>query len=390
MLVAWAFLNTGDSLLSCASPLRAVRLSETEAEQGFLEPNEDEENDAKRATRIETELYSFPADYTLELITSKLAKGEISVPPFQRNYVWSKEKASMLIDSFVRRLPVPPVYLFAQKDNTLLIIDGHQRLTTVKRFFEGRWSDSEEFELSLEASNQLNGKKFTDFTTDEQNQLKNWVLRAIVIEPKKEEYRDAMYDIFSRLNTGGVNLMPQEIRNCAFHGTFNESLKTLNRLSDWRSIIGQVDEDARMRDVELILRGIALYHIGLKVGSIDRLEYNPSLKQFLNDFMKEMQNPPKEWLDDIESLFTTTTRIIHSTLGNRPFHLRRSRMNAPTFDSVFVAFARHYDSVPADVARRYAKLKEVQEFKDFTEERPTGAKSVNGRIEIAESALFGD
>jgi len=364
-------------------------LSEDESEQSFIEPNEDEEEDAKKDTKIETELYSFPADFTLELITNKIAKGEIQVPEFQRNFVWKKEKASMLIDSFIRRLPVPPVYLFVQKDGILIVIDGHQRLMTVKRFFEEKWTESEEFELTLDSSNPLNGKKFGDFSRDQQNQLKNWVLRAIVIEPKKEEYRDAMYTIFSRLNTGGVNLMPQEIRNSTFHGSFNNAMKALNKLPDWRSIVGQPEEDTRMRDVELILRGLALYHIGRPVSGNLNLEYYPSLKQFLNDFMKANQDPSHEWLENIESLFTTTTRIIHKTLGEQPFHLRRGRMNAPTFDSVFVAFARHYDSVPRDISTRFAELKEIKEFKEFTEDRPTGSKSVNGRIEIAESVLFG-
>lgn len=355
----------------------------------FLEPNKDEESDSAKPTKVETELYSFPADYTLELITSKLDKGEVQVPPFQRHYVWSKEKASMLIDSFVRRLPVPPVYLFAQKDRTFLIIDGHQRLITIKRFLQGKWQRREDFRLALEEGNPLKDKRFKDLPPETQRQLKDWVLRAIVIEPKREEYRDAMYDIFSRLNTGGVNLLPQEIRNSAFHGSFNTSLKDLNKVFEWRKIIGVRKEDPRMRDVELVLRGLALSRIGQLTRSGKPLKYTASLKQFLNDFMTENQNPTEKWLRENETLFKNTIHAILKELGNKPFHLRHNKMNAPAYDAVFVAFSRHSESIPPNMLERWEMLKSNKNFQSDTGYRPTGSKSVNGRIKIAERILFG-
>jgi len=357
-------------------------------DRDFLEPIEEEIEEADRAIRIESKLYSYPADFTLEVLNEKIGKKEIVVPPFQRNYVWSKEKASMLIDSFLRRLPVPPVYLFATNEDNLLIVDGHQRLLTIRRFLEGTWENGEEFKLVLDQEHPFNEKRFEDLDSANQKRFKNSVMRAMVIEPKEGKYANAMYDIFQRLNTGGVLLMPQEIRNCVYHGELNDSFKNLNKIADWRKVIGEPEEDKRLRDIELVLRGIALSYVGQRVGSFDPLKYRPSMKEFLNNFMEEMQNPSKEWLSNVESLFTTTIRLILTALGENPFRVRVA-MNAPTYDAVFVAFAKHLGKIPPDIKERYEWLKNENDFQLLTKDRPTSAKSVNGRIEIAQRVLFG-
>ncbi len=362
-------------------------MSESDEDSGFLEANEDEQADAGKALRIESKLYTYPADFPLQVLHEKIDSNEIQFPPFQRKYVWTKEKASMLIDSFMRRLPVPPVYLFTTTEGTLLVVDGQQRLRTIKRFFENNWEDGE-FELVLADENPLSSKRFKDLDQVEQKKLKNAVMRSIVIEPKSGRYDNAMYDIFERLNTGGMLLMPQEIRNCVYHGPLNDSFTKLNKLADWRKIIGRNNEDKRLRDIELILRGVALYNLGKEIGDDPPFRYKPSMKQFLNDFMKTMQSPTNEWIGDMESMFTTTARLILTTLGETPFHVKRA-MRAPTYDAVFVAFAKHPQAIPPDIVRRYESLKANDEFKSYTEERPTGAKSVNGRLELAERVLFG-
>lgn len=364
-------------------------LSQSHEDLDFVEFSEDEKEDSEKASRVATKLYTYPADFTLELLKDKLNSGEIQVPPFQRNYVWTKQKASMLIDSFMRRLPVPPVYLFAQDDNTLLIVDGHQRLITIKRFFEDKWENAEGFKLTLDDKHPFNNKAFQDMGEADQKRFKNTTMRAMVVEPKEPQYSAAMYDIFQRLNTGGVLLMPQEIRNCVYHGKLNDTLNELNKSADWRRIVGEDKEDLRRRDVELVLRGIALSHIGRKVGDIDPWKYYPSMKEFLNDFMDHMQNPEEDWLSDLKSQFATTVRLILKTLGEQPFHLRKGKMNAPTYDAVFVAYSRHLESIPKNIKNRYDRLKDDMDFKLLTEDRPTGTGSVNGRIEMTERALFG-
>lgn len=354
-----------------------------------VELTKDELLDEQKPVRPESKLYSYPADFTLEVLSSKLEDGEIVVPPFQRRYVWTLEKASMLIESFLRSLPVPPVYLFTTDDGKLLIVDGHQRLQTIRRFFDGTWSDGEDFKLLLDETSDWNGKSFHELPPAQQRKIKVSVMRTYIIEKKEGSTDNAMYDMFQRLNTGGVLLTPQEIRNCVYHGPLNDALLKLNSSHDWRLIVGSDEADRRQRDVELILRGLALGHIGKKLPEQDEaLHYKPSLRDFLDSFMKTMQNPTNEWLDDASKLFSDTISRILEGLGERPFHLRRS-MNAPTYDAVFVAFARSPRVKPESIKTKYERLKANNEFRDFTEERPTGTASVNGRIELAERILFG-
>ncbi|MDG6922590.1 MAG: DUF262 domain-containing protein [Nitrososphaerota archaeon] len=359
---------------------------ETSFDEVVLEEIKGEKEDEEKLRRSKSKLYSYPADFTLEVLIEKLHHNEIKLPEFQRRYIWTKEKASGLIESFLLSLPVPPVYLFTRKDGTLLIIDGHQRLQSILRYFDNRWEGESGFKLDLGEESELNNKSFTDLSASDQKRLKNSVMRAVVIEPL-ESSDDAMYDMFQRLNTGGVLLTPQEIRNSVYHGKFNDLLLRLNLDKNWRMVFGKPTEDNRMRDVELILRGIALCHVGTKVNG-DILKYRSSMKSFLNDFMEANQNADEKWLDATRLLFTRTVEQITDDLGEQPFHLRRL-MNAPTYDAVFVAFARHLDKIPGDIKSRYQKLKDIRAFQELTGYRPTSETSVNGRMEIAEKVLFG-
>lgn len=354
---------------------------DTENDELILESDEYEKEAEDEPITVNKHIYSYPADFTLEVLLSKLNSEEITVPPFQRGYVWQQTQASKLIESFMRDLPVPPIYLFSTSENLLWIIDGHQRLITIKRFFEKKWEGNEDFKLLLGDGNIYEGKTYDNFTVTEQRKLKNTVLRAIIIESDGGESDKALYDMFERLNTGGVLLKPQEIRNCVYHGTLNDIFHDLNKIEEWREILGTNIEDKRQRDIELILRAIAFYNIN------DANGYTPSLKSFLNGYMKTNQNPDQAQLNEIKSIFTTTVKKIYTSLGPKPFHLKYA-MNAPAFDAVFVAFAKH-SKIPIDIKKRYEKLKSNKEFMEYTRDRPTGEKSVNGRIKLANDILFG-
>lgn len=83
----------------------------------------------------EYDIWQMPVDYTLEVLFTKWQKGEITIPDFQRDYVWNQTQASRLVDSFIMGLPVPPVFLFVDENQKLLILDGMQRLKSIFGFF---------------------------------------------------------------------------------------------------------------------------------------------------------------------------------------------------------------------------------------------------------------
>jgi hypothetical protein len=198
----------------------------------------------------------------------------------------------------------------------------------------------------------------------------------------------SIFQVFERLNTGGVVLQGQEIRNCIYEGKFNDMLIDLNKYPAWRDIIGKKSEDKRMRDMELMLRFFALFH------NVSR--YKKPMKKFLNDYMKDNRNPSEEMLKRFRSEFTRTVDVIVAYLGKQPFHLHRG-LNAAVYDSVFTAFARHIDDLGATsitetrthrIQVRYSKLKEDADYLELVTSATTDDDVVAKRIRKAEQVLF--
>ncbi len=341
----------------------------------ILETIESELDDAGAAVPIYT-INSYPTDPTLEVLLMRWQRDEIQVPKFQRGWVWSHTQASQLIESFLLGLPVPGVFLYRErKTQQLLVIDGQQRLRAIWGFFEGRLPNVSDFYLR-DVDARWEGKRYEDLDELDRIRFRDAVLRAIIVEQTIPEDNSSVYHIFERLNTGGTHLNPQEVRNSAAHGPFNELIKNLNTDPNWRSIFGRTAPDTRMRDVELIVRFLALLE-----GSE---QYSKPMKTFLNDFMTKHQTDHSD--QPYRSDFEETMERVVASLGPRPFHIRRG-LNAAVFDSVMIAFARA-KTTPTDIKSRWVTLLENPSFENATRSATTDEDTVKRRIEIASHVLF--
>lgn len=349
------------------------------------------ETDDRKSSPASYEILTYPADYTLEGLAKKWTSGDIIIPPFQRGFVWKQPQASKLIESFLLGLPVPPIFLYAQRhDGRFLVIDGQQRLRTVSYFFEGYFGEEENgrrpvFRLTglNEKSPYLN-KTYTELQSGDElsfRRLNDTVLRSFVVKQLNPKDDTSIYHIFERLNTGGTFLHAQEIRNCVYHGPFNQLLIDLNKLGEWRKILGRSALDRRQRDVELILRFLALYS--------DTSSYKKPMKDFLSSYMNKMrENASASDLRDLRKIFKTTVADVHASLGPKPFHIR-SGLNIATFDSVFPAFAVHKGPIPQDIKHRFQKLIADKDYADATIYRTTDDDIVKDRLKTATDILFG-
>lgn len=336
------------------------------------------------------DIATYPADFTLQILNDKLKSGEIQIPGYQRKFVWKMPQSGRLIESFLLGLPVPPIYLYAEKDTeALLVVDGQQRLRSVNYFFEGFFGEESKgkrpvFRLStLNDKSPWYNKTFADLeATDEPSarRLRNQVLRSFIIRQLNPKDDTSVYHIFDRLNTGGALLKGQEIRNCVYHGTLNETLISLNGDPNWRAIFGSAKPDNRMRDVELVLRFLALS---------ERLSsYEKPMKDFLSDFMAPRRNPPDAVLEAFRARFATVCHAVRASLGPRPFHVRTG-LNAAVFDAVSVAFSSCASlATPSDIQDRYRKLIKHDDFYDLTTTATTDVDTVKGRIAMAKRVLF--
>lgn len=342
------------------------------------------------STQAEYEISTYPADFTLEGLSEKLRTGEILIPPFQRKFVWSVAQASRLIESFLLGLPVPPVYLFTEKESEkLLIIDGQQRLRSISYYFEGFFGEETRgrrpvFRLtSLNERSRWAERSYADLEKYDEpsaRKLRNQVLRSFIIKQIDPRDDTSIYHIFERLNTGGTTLAGQEIRNCIYHGRFNDLLMELNRNTSWRAIFGRRAPDTRLRDVELILRFLAL--------SESSPSYGKPMKDFLSRFMSRHRNAPSEILKSFADRFAEVAAIVNNELGPKPFHVRAG-LNAATFDAVFVALARGATYTPGELRARYRLLIANEDFIKATTSGTTDVETVRARFALASRALVG-
>jgi hypothetical protein len=353
-----------------------------------IEPVDSEKQDeASEPPAVDFEITTYPADYPLEVLNQKLVNGEIEVPRFQRGFVWDLPRASLLIDSFMMGLPVPQIFLYTDDDQKLLVIDGQQRLKTVAYFFEGLWkpkADGSRDVFRLRGINEHSpwfNKTYAELSDTLKRRFKLKVLRAVVVKQLNPANDTSVYYIFERLNTGGEPLRGQEIRNSVYHGRLNDLLvEDLNVYPSWRSIVGRALPDYRMKDIELILRYMALYHLSH--------EYRTPMKDFLSAFMRRQRNPNSAFLSQETDRFKSTCDQVVRDLGPRAFS-PRGPLNTSIFDAVFVTIARHPTEHPPEIAARYKRLLDNKEFDALTHFGTTSESAVRTRLRLAEEVLFG-
>jgi uncharacterized protein with ParB-like and HNH nuclease domain len=308
-----------------------------------------EEAEESEPDALNYQISSYPADITLKGYQDKWNKSQITIPEFQRNYVWDQIKASKLIESFLLGLPVPGVFLYKDRaTNKLAVIDGQQRILSTIRYFSNEF-DEKIFRLK-NVLQKWEGKTYQELEESDRFQLDDSVLRATVVQQLDPADDSSIYHIFERLNTGGINLNPMEIRKCVYYGLLIEKLEELNKNRDWRKIIMKDRIDKRLRDAELILRIFALYE--------EWNDYTKPMKGFLNTFVAKINKLDKNSLEKrIETLsdhFSNACRLIISNLPEKPFHLR-GRINYAAMDSIFVTIMS-MDKLPNDIAERYKRL----------------------------------
>jgi uncharacterized protein with ParB-like and HNH nuclease domain len=331
-------------------------------------------------------IISYPADYTLEVIHTLLKKGDIEIPKFQRKYVWKPFQSIRLIESFLAGLPVPPIFIYTDPDTQRSkVIDGQQRIRSVYYFIEGDFPEDSRGKKNTFRLNTLNknskwyNKTFSELSESDQRMFMNRPLRAFVIEQLDPKDDTSIMYIFERLNTGGTLLTNQEIRNSVYEGKFNRFLHDLNKYPVWKQLIDKKIEDPRLKDIELILRFIALQN--------NYNKYEKPLKEFLSKFMRDHKKGDDKFLIPTKLIFEKTCDAISANLKPKPFNFTKS-INPALFDSIMVAFSKHLDDIPSDIKERYTILINTQQFKDDCRDATTDVNVLKRRFEKAEEILF--
>lgn len=318
-------------------------------------PDEDNEVSVK-----EYDITATPNDFNILTIFSLIDNGIIKMPPFQRNYVWDEKRASKLIESIILGLPIPQVFLYEQGRNSFYVIDGQQRLLSIYFFIKQRFPTKEgrlvlreyltgdtriestilsddryfkNFKLNLPSQANNESNKFDKLKYETLGEYKNTfeilrTIRSVVIKQNEPDDDSSIYEIFSRLNTGGQNLSPQEIRMSLYYSDFYIMLSKINMQQEWRRILNQETTDIHFKDIEILLRCIAML--------FEYEEYKSPMGRFLNTFSKKAM---KFNADTIDYIYNLILSFFHScdNLTAGIFCTKTGQFSISLFESIFVA-----------------------------------------------------
>lgn len=313
---------------------------------------------------------SWGADPSVRELITQYSEGDIEKPELQRKYVWNKKVASRFIESLLLGLPVPSIFLAnIESTGKRLIIDGYQRIRTLHDYIhEGIWrGDDSVFRLvdSTVINKRWRNKTFDELSESDKRRLKNYTIHAIIFEQRRPANDSAMFQIFERINTSGVSLNDQEVRNCVYQGAMNTRLFELNQKKEWRVLFGKETQDNRMIDLELILRFFAMNKPEIYLSN----EKNFVLKKILNDEMANNRSE-SDYLDRICDDFVNTIDFIYKYFGEEAFYNLqkdlqkiRKRLYPTVYDSLMIAtsiaLSKGFNPTGIDLkARRMAMLKD--------------------------------
>lgn len=284
-------------------------------------------------------------------------------PEFQRDKVWKPADQTRFIDSAVKNLPIPSMcFALDFKRDKWIVIDGLQRISTIIRFLEGgdwKLSKLDDIDQNI-AGKSVSAMKLSNSPLHKYYmRVENLAIPVTVLrcDFSKETHMEYLFTIFHRLNTGGMKLNNQEIRNCIYSGPFNRLLHELDDNNEWRRLNKMSKGDKyRYKKQEITLRMFALG---------ERYEnYTGSLAKFLNDYMHENRYLSDQEISRKREIFERTVTQIYSKLfGKKP-----PKLSITIMEALLIAVYRNIEHVEQlsgqDLFEKYSLLINSDSFSD--------------------------
>lgn len=273
-------------------------------------------------------------------------------PFYQRRLRWDAKMQSRLIESFLINIPVPSIILYEKDYNSYEVMDGQQRITAIRDFYENKLKLT-----GLELWPELEGRTYDTLPAKIRAGIDRRSISSIVLitqsTPDPEEALFLKQIAFERLNTGGVDLSRQEVRNCVYYGKFNQLLLDLssNRIfADAWGIPTDNPEELRqnnlykkMEDAELVLRFFALRHVN---------DFRKGMEGFLDLYMMNSLGFSDEDIRILEDIFIRTINLAHQIYGEnlfKPYDPQSDTWKDSAYkayyDAVMVGFSKHLADV---------------------------------------------
>ncbi|MEL7686364.1 DUF262 domain-containing protein [Citromicrobium bathyomarinum] len=330
-------------------------------------------------------------DWTSETVLSQLSRGNIDLnPSFQRRSAWSDKKQSFFIESLILGLPIPQLILAEDpsRKGAYIVIDGKQRLLAIRRFASvDNGAGFKPLKLKgLSERGDLNRKSYEDLKGDLAHDqdvaaFENSTIRTVVIRNWKQEAY--LWEVFLRINTGSVQLSPQELRQALHPGPFSNFVDQYSGDSEGlRDALNLKSPDFRMRDAEILLRYISYRNFAE--------DYSGNLKQFLDETTRKFnenwevsEDKVRNQMAEMEAAFAFTQKVFGKSDYLRKWNGEQfeSRKNRAVFDIMLHWFSN--DELRASLEGKEAEV--VQAFKDLCESDPNFLAAIERTTKTTEA-----
>lgn len=339
---------------------------------------------AEQRRKVDFDTY----DVTIEELVRRVERSRIEIAPvYQRQFRWDTSRQSRLVESLMLGIPVPPLFmatnLMPDQKNQWEVVDGLQRLLTLVNFIgdesarnAARLKDTSLRLTRLDKLTALEGMLFNELPEDIRTSLEDRPVKVIVLNDKSD--LQVRFDLFERLNTGGVALTDQEVRECVFRGAFMDMLSLLSKDEKFKIVVRL--PQAKWKDgtpEDYLLRFFAF---------LDRYKtFDHSVKDFLNDFTEDAANNPRTI--ERESIFHDTFRYLAEVFPEG-IKSRRGMTPVNLFEGVAVGAALALRERPSLSTPRTTDWVQSDELRRMTTGATNSRPRVSGRIEYSRNQFL--
>lgn len=334
---------------------------------------------AEQRRKVDFDTY----DVTVEELVRRVEGNRIEISPvYQRQFRWDHSRQSRLVESLMLGIPVPPLFmatnLIPDQKNQWEVVDGLQRLLTLVNFTgdekareAARLKDKSLRLTQLDKLTSLEGLTFSELPEDIRTSLEDRPVKVIVLNDKSD--LQVRFDLFERLNTGGVALTDQEVRECVYRGEFMDLLSSLTQDEKFRTVVRL--PQASWKDgtpEEYLLRFFAF---------LDRYEtFDHSVKDFLNTFTEDAAKDPR--IIERKTLFHDTFRYLADAFRDG-IKSRKGMTPVNLFEGIAVGAVLALRERPHLPVPQTTQWVQSDELRRLTTAATNSRPRVKGRIEYS-------
>ncbi|PZV25577.1 MAG: DUF262 domain-containing protein [Snowella sp.] len=349
-----------------------------------------------------TKLSSDRLDISFGELINVYKNGELRIrPEYQRLFRWSAKQKTALIESILLSIPIPPIFVAEDEDGIWELVDGLQRVATFISFFgeldsnisEIKYqeealeleieNDDEEIDISTETNKfgnkwtlvqgglieSLEGFNIDSLPPNLKINLKRAVCRVEIL--RGQSNINMKYELFRRLNSGGIKLTPQEIRNAIYRGVsprLNELLLKISQNQDFKDLtqlsISKLNE---LYDQELILKFFAFYDNSDSI--------NENTENFLNKFMEKTVSNLGFDYDFYEKIFMQSLKLVHDLGDKQVFRSNKNLFVPVDFEGILIGVAQNIEKYKNNPELLRSKIDELKADPSFRKYSGTGSNS---------------